>query len=364
MHDGIKLESTTLPSDDEDSGNDEPPYNAADRDRAGGAEEEEEEDADADEQEVDEDVDEDDDDDDDDAVAAEPEMELENGDAVGGGDDAAEGNGEGPAGAIAAGGNDVYHHAGHAPVPAAAAAAGAAVVDAGAGAAAANHNNRVVRPAGHLLNVEQYIDMLSQPYDGANEANTIDALPVEVLLAIFKHLDDVSLWYVSKVCRRWRTILETNITPSIWQRYVHDRWPLFEPAARSSRPTVPTSAASPSSSSSSQAAPTPSTGATAKTVAPPKRNWFNIYSALMASTFCRTCLVQMGLAQPLQGRITSFRFNRLRCDFRALELDEIEGIAAQPLDASLSHWQATIVGPAGSPYEGGKFFLYIVFPSQ
>ena len=38
------------------------------------------------------------------------------------------------------------------------------------------------------------------------------------------------------------------------------------------------------------------------------------------------------------------------------------GIKAQPLDASYYHWQASITGPTGSPYEGGVFYLYLKVP--
>jgi ubiquitin-conjugating enzyme E2 D/E len=38
------------------------------------------------------------------------------------------------------------------------------------------------------------------------------------------------------------------------------------------------------------------------------------------------------------------------------------GIRAQPLDSSYYHWQASITGPAGSPYEGGIFYLYLKVP--
>ena len=38
------------------------------------------------------------------------------------------------------------------------------------------------------------------------------------------------------------------------------------------------------------------------------------------------------------------------------------GIKAQPLDSSYYHWQASITGPAGSPYEGGVFYLYLKVP--
>lgn len=81
----------------------------------------------------------------------------------------------------------------------------------------------------------------------------------------------------------------------------------------------------------------------------------------MSSCFCRTCLIQMTLKMPVQG-VNHFRATRLRGDIRTLDVDAAEGIEAVPLDNQLSHWQATIIGPVGSPYEGGKFFLHIVIP--
>ena len=38
------------------------------------------------------------------------------------------------------------------------------------------------------------------------------------------------------------------------------------------------------------------------------------------------------------------------------------GIRGQPLDSSEYHWQASITGPVGSPYEGGIFYLYLKVP--
>lgn len=87
-----------------------------------------------------------------------------------------------------------------------------------------------------------------------------------------------------------------------------------------------------------------------------------MYGALMNSCFCRTCLIQMALKTPMRGRVNHIRANRLRSDIRSLDLDATEGIDAVALDNQLFHWQASILGPAGSPYEGGKFFLYIVVP--
>lgn len=55
------------------------------------------------------------------------------------------------------------------------------------------------------------------------------ALPVEVLLSIFSFLDDLSLCSVGEVCKRWRKILEVYTPQTMWEKYTKERWPLFQP---------------------------------------------------------------------------------------------------------------------------------------
>lgn len=57
--------------------------------------------------------------------------------------------------------------------------------------------------------------------------NTMSALPVEVLLLIFSYLDDISLCRVGDVCKQWKNILEVHTPQSLWQRYTRMRWPLY-----------------------------------------------------------------------------------------------------------------------------------------
>lgn len=78
-------------------------------------------------------------------------------------------------------------------------------------------------------NVNQYLEMLSQPREADDESQRqICALPVEVLLSIFSYLDDLSLWNASEVCKQWKRILEVHIPQQMWKKYTKERWPLFQ----------------------------------------------------------------------------------------------------------------------------------------
>ncbi|XP_058796697.1 uncharacterized protein LOC131667355 isoform X2 [Phymastichus coffea] len=161
-----------------------------------------------------------------------------------------------------------------------------------------------------------------------NELGLVDRLPPEVLLAVFSHLDDVSLWCAANVCRRWYNLVINHTTPELWQAHCKLRWPLYEPISD----TV--------------------------------RDWYKIYDKLASSVPCKTCLFQTSLHYLRPPRIeeNSWRRNRLRIELKGLRCDPPEGIAATPLDQMCCHWQATITGPSGSPYEGGIFYLYLQVP--
>ena len=53
---------------------------------------------------------------------------------------------------------------------------------------------------------------------------------------------------------------------------------------------------------------------------------------------------------------------RLQNDLNKLKKDSPEGISAAPIDESLRQWQAVILGPPSSAYEGGIFKLSLSFP--
>ncbi|XP_054744201.1 uncharacterized protein LOC129248605 [Anastrepha obliqua] len=192
------------------------------------------------------------------------------------------------------------------------------------------HRPRPIAPR----SLPDFLQLLSERRANSHEAvahvaapNNILMLPVEIMIIIFSYLDDMSMWKASEVCKQWRSILEQNTSQLMWMRYLKERWPLFQCIV-----DVP--------------------------------NWLKLYSALMDSCFCRTCLLQMALKSPPRARQNAIRMNFLRNDAHQLNCNSTEGIDAIPLDKQNTYWQASILGPAGSPYEGGKFFLYIFFPER
>ncbi|XP_011869024.1 PREDICTED: uncharacterized protein LOC105562635 [Vollenhovia emeryi] len=203
----------------------------------------------------------------------------------------------------------------------------------GNNAAQYHWNYRVCEDAGEPsrpYNLSERLEILSNhkhiEHEPINEPGLVERLPPEVLLAIFSHLDDISLWSAANVCRRWCGLLSTHVTQSQWEQHVKLRWPLYKPIGC-------------------------------------VRNWYKVYDYLASSAPCRTCLAQTSLrSRPPRMEENSWRRNRLRSELKSLRLDPPEGIEAMPLDQMCCHWQATITGPVGSPYEGGLFYLYLQVP--
>ncbi|EZA59477.1 hypothetical protein DMN91_010871 [Ooceraea biroi] len=192
------------------------------------------------------------------------------------------------------------------------------------------YSDDVGEPSSRAYNLSERLEILSNhrhiEHEPINEPGLVERLPPEVLLAIFSHLDDISLWSAANVCRRWCGLLSTHVTQSQWKQHVKLRWPLYKPIGC-------------------------------------VKNWYKVYDYLASSAPCRTCLAQTSLrSRPPRMEENSWRRNRLRSELKSLRIDPPEGIEAMPLDHMCCHWQATITGPVGSPYEGGLFYLYLQVP--
>ncbi|KAF0289516.1 Ubiquitin-conjugating enzyme E2 28 [Amphibalanus amphitrite] len=183
-------------------------------------------------------------------------------------------------------------------------------------------------PAPAVDRLAERVERLSVPHpaDGATTAS-MGRLPPEVLLVIFGYLDDISMWAVSNVCKRWRHLLMSHVPDEEWHRFTEKRFPLFRALYR-------------------------------------VHCWSYIYAKLIESAPCLLCLHQMTPHCRTVEDERSFRRRRLVHEQNALKADPPEGIRATPLDDTYSHWQASITGPAGSAYEGGVFLLYLQVPDS
>ena len=63
--------------------------------------------------------------------------------------------------------------------------------------------------------------------------------------------------------------------------------------------------------------------------------------------------------------MTSKREKRLLYEWPQIQKEDITNITAGPINKdNITIWEATILGPTDTPYEGGIFLIYITFPEN
>jgi ubiquitin-conjugating enzyme E2 D/E len=55
---------------------------------------------------------------------------------------------------------------------------------------------------------------------------------------------------------------------------------------------------------------------------------------------------------------------RLKKELDDMQKDDTPNLSAGPINDNLFEWEAVILGPVGTPYEGGVFYLNISIPSN
>jgi ubiquitin-protein ligase len=67
---------------------------------------------------------------------------------------------------------------------------------------------------------------------------------------------------------------------------------------------------------------------------------------------------------PITNQLKSLSANRIQRELAEMTTDPPPNVSAGPKGDNLYQWAAAIAGPSNSPYEGGIFFIDILFPQD
>ncbi|XP_071957937.1 uncharacterized protein [Antedon mediterranea] len=171
---------------------------------------------------------------------------------------------------------------------------------------------------------------LYKQHNDVIENGIVENLPNEVLEKIFSYLDDLTMAVVPLVCQRWQQVASDHHSMDCieWEEAVHRRWPLFKPQYQ-------------------------------------VKCWKTCFTKLLETVPCRKCIEQINIENRTNnGGIQSWRARRLKTEMKNIRMDPPEGVLAVPLTKNCIHWQASIIGPPDSPYEGGIFYLHLQLASS
>ena len=74
-----------------------------------------------------------------------------------------------------------------------------------------------------LLN-ELLLELTMVTIPWTNQTSYLSQLPPEVMLAIMKCMDDLSIYALAKASHRWRLLINSTVD---WKHFIRTRWPLF-----------------------------------------------------------------------------------------------------------------------------------------
>ena len=74
-----------------------------------------------------------------------------------------------------------------------------------------------------LLN-ELLLELTTTSITWNDQTSYLSELPPEVMLAIMKCMDDLSIYALARASNRWRQLIDSTVD---WKQFIRTRWPLF-----------------------------------------------------------------------------------------------------------------------------------------
>lgn len=89
-------------------------------------------------------------------------------------------------------------------------------------------NNAIVSSSSNhrrndLLN-ELLLELTTTSVIWDDHTSYLSELPPEVMLAIMKCMDDLSIYALARASNRWRLLIDSTVD---WRQFIRTRWPLF-----------------------------------------------------------------------------------------------------------------------------------------